>query len=429
MSDAYTPFGSELRRLRTEAGVSLAQLASVVHYSKGYLSKIENGHKQPQLDLARRCDTQLRADGALARLLVAPHHPERLVEPSDDEEVWTMSLAVGSEGWFRPMARREALALGAGVAFGIGMGVPARGRGVQHTAIGVFRGQFDQLRALGQAASPDIVLPSVIAQTHTLRALAARASGTEVAELLQLASRCAEYAGWMTQEAGDERGALWWTDQAVGMAKAAGDEDLAEYALVRRALVAFYRDDAVETISLARRAQERIVPPRIEGLAAQREAQGCALAGDYDSCMRLLDRAQSLLQRAAVDAPRPGAPILGTTNLTDPAAMTNGWCLIDLGRPRDAVAVLDQQVELIPAHALRTRARYGVRRALAYALLGEIDHACELAGDLIEPMSIVGSVTIAKDLRRLKQVLSRFHQHQSVKDLYPRLTAGLSAVG
>jgi transcriptional regulator with XRE-family HTH domain len=429
VADGSTLFGAELRRLRTEAGVSLAQLASVVHYSKGYLSKIENGHKQPQLDLARRCDTELHASGVLARLLVAPPGHTHLAEPSDDEEVWMMNLAADGEGQFRPMARREALALGAGAAFGIGMGVPARGRSVQRTAIRVFRGQFDQLRMLGQAASPDIVLPSVIAQTHTLRVLAGQASGAEAAELLQLAARCAEYAGWMTQEAGDERGALWWTDRAVAMAKVAGDQDLAEYALVRRALVAFYRDDADQTIALARQAQEGVVPPRIRGLAAQREAQGFALAGDYDSCMRLLDRARPLLQSSVDDAPGPSAPVLGTTNLSDPAAMTNGWCLIDLGRPRDAVAILDQQVARVPEHALRTRARYGMRQALAYALLGEIERACEIAGDLIEPMSIVGSATVTKDLRRLKQVLSRFHRHSSVRDLYPRLTAELSAVG
>ncbi|MBA5224780.1 nSTAND1 domain-containing NTPase [Streptomyces griseoaurantiacus] len=62
-------FGAALRRARGERGLSLAALARLVHYSKGYLSKIENGGKPPTADLARRCDEALRAGGALSRLV------------------------------------------------------------------------------------------------------------------------------------------------------------------------------------------------------------------------------------------------------------------------------------------------------------------------------------------------------------------------
>ncbi|MFV0131558.1 helix-turn-helix domain-containing protein [Streptomyces sp. HMX112] len=72
-------FGAELRRLRGERGLSLSALARLVHYSKGYLSKIENGGKPPTADVARRCDEALRAGGALARLVPdvpQPRQPE-----------------------------------------------------------------------------------------------------------------------------------------------------------------------------------------------------------------------------------------------------------------------------------------------------------------------------------------------------------------
>ncbi|MCX4744565.1 helix-turn-helix domain-containing protein [Kitasatospora sp. NBC_01287] len=61
-------FGAELRRLRTERGLSLSALSRLLHYSKGYLSKIENGGKPAGPDLARRCDALLDAQGALLRL-------------------------------------------------------------------------------------------------------------------------------------------------------------------------------------------------------------------------------------------------------------------------------------------------------------------------------------------------------------------------
>ncbi|GAA5171406.1 hypothetical protein GCM10023321_69930 [Pseudonocardia eucalypti] len=63
--------GAELRRLREERGLSLADLSKLVHYSKGYLSKLENGGKPITPDIAARFDRALDA-GERLRELVAP---------------------------------------------------------------------------------------------------------------------------------------------------------------------------------------------------------------------------------------------------------------------------------------------------------------------------------------------------------------------
>ncbi|WP_338674964.1 helix-turn-helix domain-containing protein [Streptomyces sp. SCSIO 30461] len=62
-------FPAQLRRLRQERGISLSELSRLTHYSKGYLSKIETGAKRATVDVARRCDQVLRADGELLALL------------------------------------------------------------------------------------------------------------------------------------------------------------------------------------------------------------------------------------------------------------------------------------------------------------------------------------------------------------------------
>jgi len=62
-------FGDELQRWRVRRGLSLGALAIQVHYSKGYLSKIENGKKRANHDLARLCDAALDAGGALTALV------------------------------------------------------------------------------------------------------------------------------------------------------------------------------------------------------------------------------------------------------------------------------------------------------------------------------------------------------------------------
>lgn len=425
MAERVTTFGTELRRLRMEAGLSLAQLGELLHYSKGHLSKIENGAKSPSPELARMSDAALDAKGALISMAAERSSESRSPEAvSDDDEVWLMSLSTDGVNWFHPMDRREALALTTSSLLGFGLstqGMSATAR--QPTAVQAFRAMFEQFRSLGQTASPGAVLPPVIAQTHVLRGLAHRAPAGIRDDFLVLGARFAEYAGWMAQESGNAQAALWWTAKAVGMAAAGNDHDLAVYALVRRALVTLYREDAAQTIELARQAQVRQdTPPRIRGLAAQREAQGHALAGDYDACMQSLDRARELLSG---DSRRQDVSSLGTVNLIDPVSMVTGWCLYELGRPQQASEILDAEVARISPNALRSRARYGVRQALAHAAAGEIEHACVLTGRLLTITDVVGSATITSDLRRLARLLSRWHGNPSVRELYPALTAAL----
>src|SRR5262249_11341445 len=151
-----------------------------------------------------------------------------------------------------------------------------------------FRAQFDQTRRLGQVTGPGVVLPMVIAQTQAVRGMAAAAAGSaEQVALLHLAARYAEFAGWMAQGARDDPVALGWTRRAGELAGAVGDRELGAHAWVRQALITLYREDAVQTVELAQRAQlDPRVSPRIRGLAALREAQGHALGGDYNSCQR-----------------------------------------------------------------------------------------------------------------------------------------------
>ncbi|WP_145905365.1 helix-turn-helix domain-containing protein [Kitasatospora viridis] len=407
--------GAELRRLRLAAGLSLTQLGERLSYSKGHLSKIERGQKTPPVELVRRCDALLRADGRLIAL--APAEPVR------------------RRGGAADLDRRQALAVGAGSLLALGLGTPAGvpaavptvGTAVEttgaSTVLGAFRIQFDQMRRLGQVLAPGELLPMLTAHTDTLAVRAAAVGDRERRPLLVLASRYAEFAGWMAQEAGDDATALRLTGRAVDLAEAGGDRDLAGYALVRRGLISCYAGDSGQTVGLAQLAQHRALPTRIRGLAAQREAQGHALAGDRDACLRSLDLARTLLARADE---RDGSPTLGTTNLPDPAAVVAGWCLHDLGRPHEAAEVLDRECARIAPEALRTRTRFGIRRALAHAAAGEVEHACALAAELLAPQSAVPSATVALDIRRLARELSRFPSSRAVRELQPALVAALA---
>ncbi|MFC9329007.1 helix-turn-helix domain-containing protein [Kitasatospora sp. NPDC057015] len=432
-------FGPELRRRRIAAGLTLTRLAELLSYSKGHLSKIERGHKAPPPELARRCDAHLGAQGELERLL--PTEPRR-TRPDRDTgtaEKEPPRRGEGEAGWAAGLGRRQLLAAGATSLFGAGLAAaappaalgapaPAPAAGgepaTESAPVEIFRTQFDQMRRLGQISAPGTLLPLLTAQTRTLGELAGQADTVNRGRLLVLAARYAEYAGWMAQEAGDTSLALRWTAHAVELAEAGGDRHLASYALVRRALVTFYAGDAARTVQIVEPAQAGGLPPRIRGLAAQREAQGHALAGDSYACLRSLDRARELLARADTED-GAGAPVLGTTHLADPAAMVTGWCLYDLGRADRAAEVLDRECRRIPAHAVRSRARYGIRRALAYAADGEPDRACELASDLLPLVPALRSATIQADVRRLARELHRFRSGRSVQNLQPLLAGAL----
>ncbi|MET9203688.1 helix-turn-helix domain-containing protein [Streptomyces bacillaris] len=404
--DVPLRFGAELRRLREEAGMTLKQLAEVTTYSTGHLSKIERGVNPPTMSLAQCCDAYFNAGGRLRRLFSA-----------EDQ-------SAGSRP--RP-ARRRVIVTGVGslIAARMADGGGSGYVGDQDPPPGaLFQEQLHQMKRLGQSLAPGAMLPVLRSQASTVTALASRTTGSSRAGLLITASRFAEYIGWMAQENGDETTALRATAEAVELAQAGGDTDLADYALVRRALVTYYNGDAPRTIALARQAQRSAAPPRVRGLAAQREAQGHALAGDERACRRALERARDLL---AADVDPSAGPVLGTTQLKDPVSMVEGWCLHDLGRPRQAADVLERQCRRIAPHALNTRARYGLRHALALAASGEIERSCETARELLAFMSVVPSATVRTDVRRLDREWSRFRGNPVVRGLRPALANVLGA--
>ncbi len=395
-SEMQRGFGAELRRRRMAAGLSLRDLAGLVHYTRGHLSKVETGHAWASPELGRLCDAALNADGALLALT-------RVADAGDAARALAPPVI---PGW-------PDLSLCGHV-----------GSGETQSAVEAFQDVFTRMRALGQRVRPAFLLQPLIVHGQTLSGLAVSASGADRTRLLGLAARITEYAGWMAQEAGDDHAALWLTKQAVELATAAGDEAMNVYAQLRRSLISLYRDDSGTTIDLARNVQaDPRAPGRIRGLAALREAQGHALAGARSDCYRALDRARGHLDTASRE---PGDLPLGTTAVPDVAAMISGWCLYDLGQPLRAAEILSHEISRIPPSASRARARYGTRCALAYAMAGEIDVACRVTRALLPEVCDVGSATIHIEFRLLAKVLNRWPAHPAIRELQPAVNSVLT---
>ncbi len=409
-------FGKLLRQFRTEAGLSLTDLAGRINYSKSQISKIENGLKRPAPMFAKLCDRELDTGGALAAVLPAQGTGHTEAAPAED--LWVLELEEDGGMRFAELPRRQVLAGAAALAFTR----PSRPT-TDERAVAVLRSSFEQLRALGTMTSPAVVLAPVIAHVHTLRTLAGENREPVRSELLLLAARVAEYAGWMSQEAGRDGEALRWTNRAVDIA-AGRDPHLASFALIRHAEIAMYQHNPLRTIELARRAQQDTdAGARILGLAARCEAQGHAMAGDVSECERALDRATELL---ATSAPTT-FPVLGSASVPDEVVLARGWSLYELGRPGAAAELLDQHLPTIPPAARRARARFGVRRALAHAQHGDIDQACVAAREVLADVAQVDSATVRLGVKDLARTLQRWRGHHAVAELYPELITALHA--
>lgn len=372
-------FGPALRRARLAVRVSLKWLSERVHYSIGHLSKIENGLKRPTYELAVQCDSVLRAGGRLAAL--ASRRPARPA-PAPGPVPGGYALAEDD------------------------LDTPA-----------VLEAMLRQIRALGIGASPRLVLPGLEPQTRAVQELARDARPANRDRLLVVAARYAEYAGWMAQEAGDERGAWRWTEEAVRMATAAGNADLLRYCRVRQAELSLYRGDVTGTLVLLTDARTGGSTARVTGLATQWEAQAYAVAGDPGRWRAAMDRSAELLA-----VPDGSASPLGASSAPNMSALVTGWCLVELGRPEEAADLLDQEVPRVPGQARRAAARFGVRRAMAHAAAGSPETACALLPELLPLTARVDSATVAADLVRLRSTLARWERR-------PDVAAARTAIG
>ncbi|HEX4701775.1 MAG TPA: helix-turn-helix transcriptional regulator [Pseudonocardiaceae bacterium] len=414
MSEQRKPFGAELRRRRMDAKLSLSGLAKLVHYSKGYLSKIETGLKSPTVEFARSCDAALGENGELAALASGSQADRRLVDSAGDSDRILYEALTGIDS---PLPLN---------AFGSPESLAATA--ADHMTVSVFRTLFAQSIQLGELVSSGVVLPTVVTHARTLWSLALAAPPSTRPLLATLATLNTTYAGWLALESGDDHGGMRWSRTAVRLARTVDNPDLLVYTLIREAQVAIFRDDPAHVLKLV--AELRTIPdvsPRFRAVVDHREAQAYAMMGEYTLCRRLLD--QSVETMLDVD----GSPTLGGAPLP-PMAGCNfkiggvivGWCLYVLGRPGEAAASLDQEHPRIDSTHRRAGARFGVRRALAHAASGEIDRACELANGLLDVTAVLDSATVRMEFRRLARKLSRWHSHGPVRELNPRLTAAMA---
>jgi transcriptional regulator with XRE-family HTH domain len=219
-------FAETLRRLRAERCLTVRELGRRAVYGKSYVHDLETGRKPPTLDVARRLDDALSADGALAAMV----HGGTSAAVRDGFELDAVELArrvAASDVSAETLTRLEAITDDLAVAYPTTPPAELLSRVRQHVAyVGRLldgRKTLDQHRRLLVIGGWLTLLASTLhidlqhgtaagAHLTTARELAAHAGHAEIA------AWCLETRAWGLLTAGDYRRALDLSRQAQAVA-------------------------------------------------------------------------------------------------------------------------------------------------------------------------------------------------------------------
>ncbi|WP_431895538.1 hypothetical protein [Nonomuraea sp. bgisy101] len=212
---------------------------------------------------------------------------------------------------------------------------------------------------------------------------------------LLLAAENAELISRMHHEAGDPGGALTWSDEAIHDAREAADTLLEAYTLAQRGGLSDVGGSPGQLVALAVAARERAdLPPHMDALSRHHEAQGHALAGDLDMCHRRLEEsAQSLAE------PGDDTPYRFDCSAEAHNTLCVG-CLVDLGRARGAIELLEAGPPKAPmtyasAYAL-------ARMAHAFADAHERERSVETARQALAVARQTGALRALRELAKVQ---------------------------
>ncbi|MFI2709378.1 helix-turn-helix domain-containing protein [Micromonospora sp. NPDC018662] len=251
-------FGAELRRLRTEARISLRVLAQVVYQSKSQLHDLEVGRRRPSEDMARRLDDALHADGRLVALACPPELPE--------------------DGAHRiAFAARH----------------PTR---TDPATVDALADLLASQRRLDDVLGAAAVMPAVRANLDLVSHLAREAHDDLRGRLVDQAAQWAQFAGWLGIAAGDHNWSRYWLNQALEWTVESGQDALLGTVLSFRAYLAGQVGDTGTLLGMTRAALTK--PGMSPGQFAYDHyqlARACVLADDRQAA---IDTAAAADERA-----------------------------------------------------------------------------------------------------------------------------------
>ena len=399
-------FAAELRRLRADAGLSLAGLAQHAHVNRGYLGHVEHGQRWPSRPVAAALDRALAADGRLLAAWAAADAatpPARQPEQADD----ALSLPLGE--WTASDASQLADRLAGGeIALTAAAGrrlvhewlvadTPqtveiTAGRRIGAGMVDTVTRRVAQLRRVDDHIGGRELRPLVERELRATAGLLRHAAYTDPVgrALLGAVAELCQLAGWVLADAAAPDAAARYHLLGVHAAHAAGDRSTAANLVSTLAYQVANIGDPREAVLLARSAQSGARPhasATMRALLAERVAWAHARAGET----RHTERALALVE-TEYDQRRP-ADDPSWVYWLDPDEITvmAGRCYVELGHPDRAIPLLSGVLERYDERQARESALYTSWLAEAHLQAGDVDQAAHLAGRTLDLSSSTSS--------------------------------------
>ena len=267
---------------------------------------------------------------------------------------------------------------------------------------------------------PAYLIPGMQAQLPVVGQVCRVTRGADHEDALRLASQFTEFCGWLYQDAGDYRCAMYWTDRALEFAAELDDPRVLSYVLMRKSNIATDAGQPGHGLGLANAALKRhfCLTPRLRAVALRQRANAYAML--HEPADFAQDTEEALVQATA--GTWQGEDDIAPYCTPSYVEMEAGASWLKLGTAGSAVPVFeDSRARWSATEQVRDHALCLARLATAYAATGEPDQACAVAGELITIANGLGSARVAGQVADLRRSLSLWRSDSSVADLLHRL--------
>lgn len=277
---------------------------------------------------------------------------------------------------------------------------------------------LQQYAATDNLAGSRSLVAVVPHQIQFIEQLMGGSRGKGHSQLVYVAARFAEFAGWVNQDAGDLNEAMRWSNLALDYAREVEDSHLTSYIQMRKSSIASDANKPSLALNFAQAAL-RIGPslsPQVRAVAYRQEAQAHALAGDSTSCARSLQKAYELAARTPED--ENDIARYCTPSYIEMEAAN---CWVELQRPQDAIKTLHQGLRDWQPEFRRDLGLCLARLAVAYAVSEEPDSAVAVAQQSLAITTATQSRRTVGQLAKVSRLLTTAGAAEQAQQLERRL--------
>lgn len=289
---------------------------------------------------------------------------------------------------------------------------------IDDETVSYFHDVFTQHVRADNLMGPHHLVDAVRAQATLLDQTLTGASTNIRAELTRLAWRYNEFTGWLYQDAGDVKNAMFYTDRAMDYALSTASPTDIAYLLMRKTNITNDMINPSRALGLCEvgMRDRGSVAPRVRALMQVQRARAQALDGNADACARSIDYAYQEVSQSDSQADDIAAFCTPEYIRMEAAA---SWT--ELGQAEQAILVLQQALITWPSAMRRDLGLCQTRLAIAHASVGDIQAAYHVGLQAVTTASAATSARTLRDLTRLRDLLAPWRRDTQVSELTGRI--------